>query len=326
MASVGPSHYVVAVLHIGDSKASNIKLVLQREPRTRTTWISAGSILPNEEHVNAAIRELHEETGLILTYDELTMLNDAPVRVVLPEGQRRLVYVFSAYVPVPYMTTHLRTSAHLKQAVIAQSTINANGSYVVPATIDIDGLSLKSAKNHGLLPALKHKYELLHFGYVTQWETFCRSIYTHQVLCYDDTSIPRQFFLYPRFTSVDSSHVWMLIRGYIDHLCGVIPNDLRMGAHVHATSFARLLVTLTETQRKAAINSKFQSGREMREPEDWLKAQPQRFVLLGITADSYDAMIWVTSQFSGPLKMWWLNRKQHAAIPATFDLLVEDLR
>jgi hypothetical protein len=57
-----------------------------------------------------------------------------------------------------------------------------------------------------------------------------------------------------------------------------------------------------------------------------LEAQPQRFVLLGITTDSYDAMIWVTSQFFGPSNNVWLKRKKRAAIPAAFDLLVAKLR
>jgi hypothetical protein len=85
-------------------------------------------------------------------------------------------------------------------------------------------------------------------------------------------------------------------------------------------------VTLTETQRKAAINSPFQSGGNARELEDWLEAQPQRFLLLGITAYSYVSVIWVTSQFSVHLNGWWLNRKDQAAIPSTFDLLVAELR
>jgi hypothetical protein len=66
-----------------------------------------------------------------------------------------------------------------------------------------------------------------------------------------------------------------------------------MGAQVPTTNFAGLPVTLPETQRKAAINSPKQSDRFPRELEDWLEAQPQRFVLLGINADSYDAVIWV---------------------------------
>jgi hypothetical protein len=84
--------------------------------------------------------------------------------------------------------------------------INPYGSYIVPETIDIGGFPLKPVKD-GLLPNLMHKHELLHFGYVTQWETFCRAVYTRQVLCYVDTSIPRQFLMYPRFASVDSGHV-----------------------------------------------------------------------------------------------------------------------
>jgi hypothetical protein len=56
-------------------------------------------------------------------------------------------------------------------------------------------------------------------------------------------------------------------------------------------------MTLTETQRKTEVNSPFQYGADARDLEDWLEAQPQRFLLLGITADSYDSVIWVTSQF-----------------------------
>jgi hypothetical protein len=64
------------------------------------------------------------------------------------------------------------------------------------------------------------------------------------------------------------------------------------------TDLAGLRVSLTETKRKAAVNSPFQSGTDAGELEDWLEAQPQRFLLLGITADSFDSVIWVTSQFS----------------------------
>jgi hypothetical protein len=48
--------------------------------------------------------------------------------------------------------------------------------------------------------------------------------------------------------------------------------------------------------------------------------------LLGITTDSYDSVIWVTSQFARHLNGWWLNRKVQAAIPSTFDQLVAELR
>jgi hypothetical protein len=90
--------------------------------------------------------------------------------------------------------------------------------------------------------------------------------------------------------------------------------------------FAGLPVTLTKTQRKATVNSPYQSGEDARELEDWLEAQPQRFLLLGITAHSCDSFIWVASLFSGPLNGWWLYRKNQAAIPATFNSLVAELR
>jgi uncharacterized membrane protein YgcG len=91
-------------------------------------------------------------------------------------------------------------------------------------------------------------------------------------------------------------------------------------------NLAGLHVTLTETQRKAAINSTYQSGRVANELEDWLEAQPQRFLMLGITPDSYDSVIWVTSQFAGHLDGWWLNRKTQPPIPATYNELVTELR
>jgi hypothetical protein len=47
-----------------------------------------------------------------------------------------------------------------------------------------------------------------------------------------------------------------------------------MGAPVPTTDFVGLPCTLSETRRKAAINSKFQSKREPRELEDWLEEQP----------------------------------------------------
>jgi 8-oxo-dGTP pyrophosphatase MutT (NUDIX family) len=70
MASNGPGNYVVVVLLVEGSKASHVKLVVQREPRTGKTWFPTASILPYEEHVDAAVRELFEEIGLTLTVDD----------------------------------------------------------------------------------------------------------------------------------------------------------------------------------------------------------------------------------------------------------------
>jgi 8-oxo-dGTP pyrophosphatase MutT (NUDIX family) len=155
MASVGLGRYVVVVIHLGGTKLSNVKLVLQREPRTGKTWFPAGSVTSNEALVDAAVRELHEETGLTLTPDDLTLLSDAHVRVALSEGQH-LVYVYSASFPVMFATSHLRNPPQLEQAVTAQSTINPDGSNVVPETLSIGGLNLTPAHTE-LLPALKHK-------------------------------------------------------------------------------------------------------------------------------------------------------------------------
>jgi 8-oxo-dGTP pyrophosphatase MutT (NUDIX family) len=58
------------VIHVGGTKPSDLKLILQREPRSGKTWFPAGSVLSNEEHVDAAVRELHEETGLVLTPED----------------------------------------------------------------------------------------------------------------------------------------------------------------------------------------------------------------------------------------------------------------
>jgi hypothetical protein len=167
---------------------------------------------------------------------------------------------------------------------------------------------------------MKHNSELLHFGCVTQWETFRRAVYTSHALFHDDTTIPRHFFMYPRFSSVDYGSVWLLNRGNINQLSGETPTDLRVGTPMPTRNLAGLPVTLTETQPKAAINSTFQSGDNAHHLEDLLEAQPQRFLLLGITA------IWVTSQFCGHLNGCWLNRKVQAAIPFAFDLLVAEMR
>jgi hypothetical protein len=67
---------VVVVLHVGSSKASCIKLILQRELRTGNTWF-----LAEDETVDAAICELFEETRLTLIGDDLTMFSNKLIRV-----------------------------------------------------------------------------------------------------------------------------------------------------------------------------------------------------------------------------------------------------
>jgi 8-oxo-dGTP pyrophosphatase MutT (NUDIX family) len=153
----------VVVLHVGGSKAFDIKIVLQREPRTGKTWFSAGSIMLNEEHVDAAVRELFQEIGLTLTVDDRTRSSYNHVQVPLPEGKHQHVNVYAASVPVPYVTPSLRTPPKVSQVVVtSQSTINPDGTCVVPIMIDIDGLYLTPSKT-GLLKETQCKFELLHF-------------------------------------------------------------------------------------------------------------------------------------------------------------------
>jgi hypothetical protein len=75
---------------------------------------------------------------------------------------------------------------------------------------------------------------------VTRWEAFRRAVYTRQVLRQENTSLPRQFLIYSRFTSIDSGHVWILIEGYINKLCDQTSTDLRMGVPPPKSNIAGL--------------------------------------------------------------------------------------
>jgi hypothetical protein len=49
--------------------------------------------------------------------------------VSLHDGKHKFVYVFSSFVPVPFVAANIRTHTKLVQDVTAQSTINLDGSY-----------------------------------------------------------------------------------------------------------------------------------------------------------------------------------------------------
>jgi hypothetical protein len=78
-------------------------------------------------------------------------------------------------------------------------------------------------------------------------------VISKQLFAHDDMSLPRLLFFFTRCTAADSGHVWMLIEGYINQLCGETPTDLRMGVPAPTTNFACLEVKPTETKRKAPI-------------------------------------------------------------------------
>jgi hypothetical protein len=49
------------------------------------------------------------------------------------------------------------------------------------------------------------------------------------------------FFCF-RFSTVDGGHMWTLIRGHINRLCGETPTDFRMGVPALTTNFLGLAV------------------------------------------------------------------------------------
>jgi hypothetical protein len=56
-----------------------------------------------------------------------------------------------------------------------------------------------------------------------------------------------EVFFHLRFAAF--THVWMLIKGYVNQLCGETPtDDLHMGFPSHVTNFGELSGTLTEMQ------------------------------------------------------------------------------
>jgi ADP-ribose pyrophosphatase YjhB (NUDIX family) len=78
MASLGPGSDDVVVLRVVGSKAPDIKLVEQREPRNGKIWFHAHSLMPNKAPVDAAVRELFDKTCLTITIDDFTMFSGNP--------------------------------------------------------------------------------------------------------------------------------------------------------------------------------------------------------------------------------------------------------
>jgi hypothetical protein len=54
----------------------------------------------------------------------------------------------------------------------------------------------------------------------------------------------------------------MLIKGFINQFYGETPTDLRMRIPAPTTNFVGMIVTMTETQRKDAMNAPYQSRQD----------------------------------------------------------------
>jgi hypothetical protein len=146
-------------------------------------------------------------------------------------------------------------------------TVHFRGSYVVLATIAIDGLSLMPFVTD-IVKEYQRKHELLYFGYVAQWQPFQVAVLSRQILIHRDTSLPMDLFFQVHFPADCFGIVWMLIKGCINKLCGEAPIDLRMGVSDPVTHLVGLSETLIETQRKAAINTTWQPSQDTRKLED----------------------------------------------------------
>jgi hypothetical protein len=140
MASLGIGNYVVVVQRVGGSTASCIKLVLQREPRTCKTWFTVCSIclaksLSTRPFTNC-LRKIASPCPSTILRCGVAIMFECPS---LHARKSHLIYVFLAFVHVPYVISNLRTPAKVEHAV-------TDGSFVVSTTIDIDGLSLTPSK------------------------------------------------------------------------------------------------------------------------------------------------------------------------------------
>jgi hypothetical protein len=141
-ASIGPSTYIVVVMPVRGTD--------QPKPQTLAMFYNA-----NLEHLNIVFlpvlfcviknpsMRLFEEHILALTIDDLAMLSGVDVRVpfiYFPLASiNSTANMYSTSVLVPYVNANLRPPTKVEQAVIAQSTVQPKGSYVVPATTSIMG-------------------------------------------------------------------------------------------------------------------------------------------------------------------------------------------
>jgi hypothetical protein len=86
-------------------------------------------------------------------------------------------------------------------------------------------------------------------------EYFRGAVTSRHFFLHEALSSLKQLFFHPRFTFGDCGNVWIVIKAYINKLCGGTPTHLRIRVPGPITNFSGLSVALTKTQRKAAINA-----------------------------------------------------------------------
>jgi hypothetical protein len=81
------------------------------------------------------------------------------------------------------------------------------------------------------------------------------------------------------------------------------------------SDFDGLHVTMHGNQPNANVQGSRHGGANPRDLEDCLEFQTQRVVVLTLDPDTYGAVIWVISQFGGPMLNLWLNAKTRGQVP-----------
>jgi hypothetical protein len=125
-ASVGIGNYVVVVLHVGNLNASDMKFASQREPPVNRYslihFLSVNSCLMRSMSTLPFVN--CSKTCLTITVDDITILSGRAIPVALPDSETQHLYVYIVYLPAPCVTTKLRKSTKIEQAVFLSQMFN----------------------------------------------------------------------------------------------------------------------------------------------------------------------------------------------------------
>jgi hypothetical protein len=108
------------------------------------------------------------------------MLGGEADRTPLLNSKTQHVYVYAAFVPKPDVNGHMCSPFKFRQAVISHLTAQQDSSYVVPALITMDDLTMTPSAT-GNVSAAKAKHELPHVDFTTQWQAFITAVMSSQI-------------------------------------------------------------------------------------------------------------------------------------------------